>query len=157
MRGVREGLEQDLRAVDEEFAGRSELARTLARGPLLKELHALRQRYGEDLDHASHGESYFTLFKARFVPNGLYLLDEPEAPLSPMRQIGFLAMVRRLVAEEGAQFIIATHSPILIALPEAAILSFDGGVVRPVRYEETDHYIVTRGFLNSPERFLREL
>lgn len=157
MRALREGLEQDLRAVDEEFAGRSELARTLARGPMLKELAALRARYGEDLDFASHGESYFTLFKARFVPQGVYMLDEPEAPLSPMRQIAFLAMVRQLVAEHGAQFIIATHSPILMALPEAQIMSFDGGAVRPVRYEETEHYVVTRGFLNTPERFLREL
>jgi predicted ATPase len=66
-------------------------------------------------------------------------------------------MVRQLVDEHGAQFLIATHSPILMALPGAAILSFDGGAVRPVRYEETEHYIVTRGFLNSPERFLREL
>ncbi|HWQ14062.1 MAG TPA: AAA family ATPase [Roseiflexaceae bacterium] len=157
VRAMREGLEQDLREIDSEYAGRSEQARGLARLPILRELGELRSRYGEDLDFASHGESYFTLFKARFVPDGVYMLDEPEAPLSPMRQIGFLAMVRRLVAEEGAQFIIATHSPILMALPEAAIYGFDDGAVRQVRYEETEHYIVTRGFLNSPERFLRHL
>jgi predicted ATPase len=66
-------------------------------------------------------------------------------------------MVRQLVAELGAQFIIATHSPILMALPEATIFSFDGGAVRLVRYEETEHYLVTRAFLNSPERFLKHL
>lgn len=157
MRAMREGLEQDLRTVDEEFAGRSELARSLARGPMLKELGALRASYGEDLDYASHGESYFTLFKARFVPQGVYMLDEPEAPLSPMRQLTFLSMVQGLVHEHGAQFIIATHSPILMALPGATILSFDGGATRPVRYEETEHFVVTRGFLNNPERFLKEL
>jgi predicted ATPase len=157
MRAMREGLEHDLRAVDEEFAGRSELARSLARGPMLKELGALKERYGEDLDYASHGESYFTLFKARFVPQGVYMLDEPEAPLSPMRQLAFLTMVRELVREHGAQFIIATHSPILMALPGAAILSFDGGALHAVRYEETEHYVVTRSFLNNPERFLKEL
>jgi predicted ATPase len=157
MRAMREGLEQDLREIDLEYAGRSKQARGLAHMPILRELEAIRSRYGEDLDFYSHGESYFTLFKARFVPDGVYMLDEPEAPLSPMRQIAFLAMVRQLVAELGAQFIIATHSPILMALPEAAIFSFDGGAVRLVRYEETEHYLVTRAFLNSPGRFLKHL
>jgi predicted ATPase len=157
IRTIREGLEADMAAVEIEFAGSSEHARSLARMPYARELAALRASYGEDLDFASHGESFFTLFKARFVPDGVYMLDEPEAPLSPARQIAFLAMINRLVAEERAQFIIATHSPILMALPGATILSFDGGAPRPIPYQQTEHFLVTRAFLNAPERFLRDL
>jgi predicted ATPase len=113
--------------------------------------------YGDDLDAYSHGESYFTLFQARFRPGGLYLLDEPEAPLSPLRQIALLSMLKGMIEEGGAQFIIATHSPILMAYPGAAILSFDGGALHPVAYAEVEHVAVTRAFLQSPERFLRHL
>jgi predicted ATPase len=157
MRTIREELEKDLAAVDQEFAGSSELARSLARMPHQRELHEIQRRYGEDLDHASHGESFFTLFNARFVPNGLYLLDEPEAPLSPMRQIGLLARMKELVEQQGAQFLVATHSPILMAYPGAAILSFDGGGIAPIAYRDTEHVSVTKAFLDQPERFLRHL
>src|SRR4029079_18663665 len=123
-------------AIDEEYKDRSELARGLARMPYLNQLADMRQRYGEDLDANSHGESYFTLFKSRFVPNGLYLLDEPEAPLSPMRQLGLLAMLKMMVEEQNAQFIIATHSPMLMAFPNATIYSFEQQTIRQVGYHE---------------------
>ncbi len=157
VRQIREGLERDLAQVDVDFAHASEHARSLARMPHLRELAALRQRYGEDLDSASHGESYVTLFKARFVPDGLYLLDEPEAPLSPVRQVAFLSMVRGLVTNHGAQFIIATHSPILMAYPGATIYLFDDGAPRQAAYEYLEHVQLTRLFLASPERFLRQI
>jgi predicted ATPase len=91
------------------------------------------------------------------VPNGLYLLDEPEAPLSPMRQLGLLAMLKAMVEEHNAQFIIATHSPMLMAFPNATIYSFDSEIIRPVAYQEVEHVVVMKSFLESPQRYLRHL
>ena len=156
MNAVRQDLQRELEIVDEEYKDRSPTARGYARMAYVRELHAMQQDYGDDLDANSHGESYFQLFKARFVPNGLYLLDEPEAPLSPMRQLAFLTMVRHMVGQ-NAQFIIATHSPIIMAYPDAAILNFDDGKIQETQYEDLEHVIITRTFLNNPERFLRHL
>jgi predicted ATPase len=105
----------------------------------------------------SHGESFVRLFQQRFVPDGLYLLDEPEAPLSPMRQLALLGLLKHAVEEQGAQCLIATHSPILMALPQATIYSFDEGTVQPIAYEDTEHVRLTRDFLTHPEQFLRHL
>ena len=93
-------------------------------GPAAASLAELERRYGVDLDANSHGESFLKLFRSRFVPGGLYLLDEPEAPLSPQSQLGLIAMLKDMVNED-AQFIIATHSPILLAFPDATIYTFD--------------------------------
>lgn len=149
-------LEADLAAVEAEYAGRSEQAKGLARMPHARELAALRDRYGEGVDARSHGESFLALFQARFVPGGLYLLDEPEAPLSPLRQVGFLALLREMV-ERDAQFIIATHSPIIMALPGAVILNFDQAPPRPVPWDALEHVAITRDFLNAPGAFLAQL
>jgi len=149
-------LERDLRAVDDEYQGRSEYARMLAKTPYASELHALEQRYGEGLEVHSHGESYLELFQARFVPGGLYLLDEPEAALSPIRQLGFLALLKEMVARE-AQFIIATHSPIVMAFPKAEILSFDHAPLQNVSWEALEHVTFTRDFLSNPESYLHRL
>jgi predicted ATPase len=156
-RDTREAFERDLEAIDEEYAGRSELARGLARMPIMNQLADMQRRYGADLDAYSHGESYFTLFKSRFVPNGLYLLDEPEAPLSPMRQLGLLALIKTMVEKHNAQFILATHSPILMAYPGATIYSFDREAIDPIAYDEVEHVSFTKAFLSSPDRFLRHL
>ena len=113
--------------------------------------------YGPDpLDEISHGESFLALLEHRFRGNGLYLMDEPESALSPQRQLAFLALLDDYV-RDGSQFVIATHSPILMAYPHATILSFDDAGVRPVTYEETEHYRVTKAFLDCPARMLREL
>ena len=104
----------------------------------------------------SHGESFLALAQNSFQPNGLYLLDEPEAALSPQRQLTLLMEINRCV-KEGSQFIIVTHSPILLGLPGAAILSFDGGPIHPCAYEETDSYQVTAMFINNREQILRRL
>lgn len=154
---IREGLEQDVREVQEEFKGRSKTALGYALMPLMGELHALQEKYSGDLDNYSHGESFFTFFKARFVPGGLYLLDEPEAPLSPLRQLGFLSMLREMVEQHQAQFIIATHSPILMAFPDAVILSFDQSPAQAVAYDDLEHVTLTRAFLNNPASFLQHL
>jgi predicted ATPase len=94
------------------------------------------------------------LFTQRVRPGGLYLLDEPEAPLSPRRQIAFLDILAR-AAKGGAQFIIATHSPILLSCPKARIYSFDRVPIAEVAYGELEHVVVTRDFLNDPSRFAR--
>lgn len=107
-------------------------------------------------DARSHGESFIDVFQQRVRGEGLYLLDEPEAPLSPQRQIALLSLVWA-AARAGAQFIIATHSPILLALPGARIYSFDHPPVHEVRYNELENVALTRDFLNAPERFLRHL
>ncbi len=156
MTGIREGMQQDLAEIDEEYKARSATARNLARMPYMRELSEMRRYYGEELDAHSHGESYFTLFKSRFVPNGLYLLDEPEAPLSPMRQLIFLSMLKMMV-NQNAQFIIATHSPIILAFPGATIFSCDKGKIEKVDYENLDHVVITRTFLNNPGQYLDRL
>lgn len=152
-------LQADETRIKRDYAasGRSDYARGLQLGPIYKELAALRQRYGDGLDSQSHGESFLLLFQKRFVPNGIYLLDEPEAPLSPIRQLGFLSLLKEMVETHNAQFIIATHSPILMGYPGAQILSFDGGQVQPVGWDELEHVTLTRDFLNDPEPFLRYL
>jgi predicted ATPase len=114
------------------------------------------ENYGGSLHARSHGEGFLALVMHRFGANGLYVLDEPEAALSPQGQITLLHRMHDLVAD-GCQFVVATHSPILLAYPGALIyeLTDDGPVV--TAYEDTDHYRLTRSFLEAPERFLREL
>ena len=131
-------------------------ALTLAQGVVRGQQRALAEKYGEDADAQSHGESFLQLFRERFVPNGLYLLDEPEAPLSPQRQLALLSMLKEMV-EQNAQFIIATHSPILMAFPGATILSFDYSPVKMIAYDDIEHVSLMRAFLNNPELFLRRL
>lgn len=111
---------------------------------------------GKSLHERSHGESFLTLFNNRFG-NGLYLLDEPEAALSPLRQLSLLKIIHDMELSGKAQFIIATHSPILMGYPNSQILDFDGDRITEVGYEDTDHYNITKDFLNARERYFREL
>jgi len=112
---------------------------------------------GRSLHEQSHGESFMSLFSNRFNGNAIYLLDEPEAALSPQRQLAFLRILHELVQEGESQFIIATHSPILLGYPNAAIFSFDEGTVKEIEYEETSHYQITKYFLQNRERFLKDI
>jgi predicted ATPase len=147
--------------------GRSAYALGLALGPERASLGAMEGRYGAELDARSHGESFLTLFQARLAPRGLFLLDEPEAALSPQRQIALLALVKEYAAR-GAQFVVATHAPILLAYPGARLYAFDDGAAgggapgapappRAAAYDELEHVRLTRDFLRDPERFLRHL
>jgi predicted ATPase len=108
---------------------------------------------GVSLHEQSHGESFFALMTHRFSGNGLYLLDEPEAALSPTRQLAMLALLHQLV-QARSQFIISTHSPILMAYPDADIYQIDAQGLSKIRYENTEHYLVTKSFLNNPQRQL---
>lgn len=108
---------------------------------------------GKSLHDQSHGESFISMVNNRFWGNGLYILDEPEAALSPSRQLTLISHIGRLV-KANSQFIIATHSPILLAFPNALIYSFDDGKITKTNYKNTSHYQITRDFLNNPSRML---
>jgi predicted ATPase len=158
------------------FADRSELAQALRLGWLPKvtegffmraesfynfatyidEVSDLRAYGGKSLHAQSHGESFLALFTHRFE-QGLYILDEPEAALSPQRQLSFLKVIHDLSSPGHAQFLIATHSPIILSFPGAVLFSLDGDSIRQIEYRESQHYQLTRDFLNAPERFHRHL
>ncbi len=116
----------------------------------------LKAHGGRPLHAMSHGESFLTLALERFVPDGLFVLDEPEAALSPQGTLSFLRRMREL-ALDGAQFVLATHSPILMAYPDAFIYEIGEHGIHRTEYEDTDHYRLTRNFLENPENFLRQL
>ena len=153
---MRAELVQRLADLEVEYVDRSAFAKGLAMGPVRASLGDMERRYGLDLDANSHGQSFLKLFQSRFVPGGLYLLDEPEAPLSPQSQLALMVMVQDMVAQ-GAQFIIATHSPILLAYPGATIYSFDRVPAEVVAYDDLEHVVLTRDFLNAPARYLKAL
>jgi predicted ATPase len=111
-------------------------------------------RYGEDPDARSHGEVFLGLLASRLVPGGLYLLDEPEAPLSPRGILQLLALLKDRVAKD-CQFIVSTHSPMLMAYPDAAIYVFAGDRITPTPYAEVEHVQMTKSFLDNPQRYLR--
>jgi predicted ATPase len=115
--------------------------------------------YGDiSLHQQSHGESFLALLQNRFGRKGFYILDEPEAALSPQRQLTMLAVLRNLLDHnEEIQFLIATHSPILLAYPDAQILSFDDGVIHETTYRETSAYQVVARFVSRPEVYVREI
>ena len=102
----------------------------------------------------SHGQSHMAFFENRFARRGLYLLDEPENALSPVRQLELLRLLRRFAARGDVQFIIASHSPILLALPEAEIFTFDACPIHKIAYEDTDYYRMYRDFLNDPGKYI---
>lgn len=114
----------------------------------------LENSYGGVSPHEqSHGEAFFALFDNRFEGNGLYILDEPEAALSPNRQLSFLARMHELIGRRS-QFIIATHSPIILGYPDAWIYQTSPHGLERVDYEDTDHFQITRNFLNRRQTFL---
>jgi predicted ATPase len=153
---LRSELQQRMTELEDEYKDRSAYAKGLAQGPMSASLADMERRYGVDLDANSHGQSFLKLFQSRLVPGGLYLLDEPEAPLSPQSQLALIAMLSDMITRD-AQFIIATHSPILLAFPGARIYNFDETPVAQVEYSALEHVALTRDFLNDPERFLRRL
>jgi predicted ATPase len=112
---------------------------------------------GVSLHEQSHGESFIALATHRFRSHGLYILDEPEAALSPQRQLTLLSLINEHVEERASQFVIATHSPILMAYPNARIYRLGPDGIEQVAYEDTEHYRITRDFLSSPERFFKTL
>jgi predicted ATPase len=146
LKGYEEGFRADLEGY----------GRQLAVGAVRGQRRALEGRYGKDPDAFSHGEVFLGILQSRLVPNGLYFMDEPETPLSPTRVLSLISILKDRVAR-GCQFLIATHSPILMAFPDADILSLQDGTIRRVGYDEVEHVVVTRSFLRNPDRYLKKL
>jgi predicted ATPase len=115
------------------------------------------ERYGgQSLHTRSHGEAFLSILQNR-IHDGLFLLDEPESALSPQRQLALLVLIHDLIERGKAQFIIATHSPLLMTYPGAEIISFDGSHLRSISLEETSHYQITRGMLEHPSQYWKYL
>ncbi len=112
---------------------------------------------GKSLHEQSHGESFLTFFQHRIETDGFFILDEPEAALSPQRQLTLLSIIHEVCKHPFSQFLIATHSPLLLAYPEATIYSCDSSKLTAILYEETVHYQITRHFLNNPQAYLKHL
>jgi predicted ATPase len=130
--------------------------RLIATGAVAGQRGALEASYGANPDGRSHGETFLAVLRRRLVPNGLYLLDEPETPLSPARVLALIALIADGV-RQGSQFIIATHSPMLMALPGARILLAEEGVLREAAWGELEHVRVMRAFLADPAAVLDKL
>lgn len=111
---------------------------------------------GVSLHKQSHGESFMALVENRFYGNGLYILDEPEAALSPMRQMRLMYLIKEL-EKRNSQFIISTHSPILMTYPGAEVLEISDEGIKSVDYKETEHYMITKRFMDAPEKIIKEL
>jgi predicted ATPase len=145
------GLESEAREIESSMA--PGYGRDLALGVVRGQRAAFANSYGENPDGQSHGETFLALLRRRLVPGGLYFLDEPETPLSPSRVLALMAMIAQGV-ETGSQFIIATHSPILLAQPGAQILQITGASIAPAQWGDLEHVRVTRAFLNAPASVL---
>lgn len=120
-------------------------------------LYAMRKKYGENMQAFSHGEAYLTILQSRILDKGVYLLDEPEAALSPLKQLSLMAFILQALKNNNTQFIIATHSPILMGMPHATIYEIQEDRMQQVGYKETDHYRITKTFLDNPNHYLRHL
>ncbi|MDE3316756.1 AAA family ATPase [Lacticaseibacillus zeae] len=129
--------------------------KSLERLPYLNTLAEVHHLYKVDLDTLSHGQAFLALFRARLHANALYLLDEPESPLTPENQLSLLALIHEAVTS-GAQFIISTHSPILMAYPDAQLLAL-GNTLAPIQYDQIEHITFLRSFLDDPQRFVYHL
>jgi predicted ATPase len=148
---------KDLAAIEDEFRRSfpdGSYGQGLAIGVARAQRHALEGRYGEDPDARSHGELFLGLLASRLVPGGFYLLDEPEAPLSPRGVLQLIALITDRVAAK-CQFIIATHSPMLMAFPDAKIYVFDRGTITATAYADVEHVQIMKSFLDNPRRYLR--
>ncbi len=153
---MRADMEQEIADVDYRLQGRSQHAKNLARMPYARSLYEMKSMYQGELEKKSHGESFLEFFSARLIPNGLYLLDEPETPLSPMNQFAFMAMIKEMI-NQNSQFIIATHSPIIMAYPDATIYDLNNLPIKKTDYNDIEAVKFFKSFLNSPEGFLRYL
>lgn len=154
MTATMQGLDAEAAAIRRDMP--EGFGQRLALGVVQGERRAIARDYGENPDGRSHGETFLALLQRRLVPNGLYFLDEPETPLSPSRVLALIALLAQSVGQ-GSQFIVATHSPMLMALPGAAILEVGPAGVRSAAWGDLEHVRVTRAFLNNPDRLLRQV
>lgn len=146
----------EIERVDREYAGKSDYVKGLAKSPFARTIGELSNMYSRDLSMVSHGESYLEFFSSRIRDNQIYLLDEPETPLSSQNQLAILAMIIE-ATKKGCQFIISTHSPILTAIPGSIIYEIIDNEFVKTTYEDIESIKLLKHFLNSEEQFLRHL
>ena len=147
-------LDDEIADVKATFTG-GDIKLTL--GTLEGERNSFIKRYSKDLEAMSHGEGFMKFFTSRITGKGLYLIDEPEAALSPTRQLSLLSLILEKVKKTGAHFIIATHSPIIMAAPDSEVFYFQDGQITKVDYRETEHYLLTKAILDNPNSVMKEL
>ena len=157
IQGLGQSMADHAAMVDEFAAIEGDWGRDRAQGLARGQQQAISERYGEDPAAKSHGELYLNLLQQRINARGLYLLDEPETPLSPTNQLALIALLLDAIKRRGSQFIIATHSPLLLALPDAEIFNCNGRCPVPIDWEQTEQVTVTRAFLNNPSQYLQHL
>jgi predicted ATPase len=144
----------NIKRVDMEYKNKSDYAKMMAKSPYSKTIYELENMYSKDLAHSSHGESYLDFFSSRIKENQIYLLDEPETPLSTQNQLSLTAMIMA-ATKRGCQFIIATHSPIIAAIPQALIYEINNDKFVKTEYDEIESIQMLKQFLNNKEQFLR--
>jgi predicted ATPase len=120
-------------------------------------MNKIKQEYGDNMYAYSHGEAYIKILSVRVNGKGVYILDEPEAALSPIKQMALIGIILDTLKQHKAQFIIATHSPIVMGIPGACIYEIQESGIEKLAFRETEHYRVTRAFLENPEQYLRYL
>lgn len=146
----------ELERVKTEYKNKSMLSKQLAAMPFSKTIHEIDEMYEKDLLKSSHGEAYLSFFSSRLRKNELYFLDEPETPLSIQNQLALLALIDQGVKDQN-QFIIATHSPLLMAIPNATLYEVSKDGINQIKYNEIDSVNLLKQFLNHPESFFRHL
>jgi len=149
-------LIDDLKRVDIEYKDKSVFAQNQARMPFASQLHALKNSYEGELKEKSHGEGFLDFFKSRMHRKGIYLLDEPETPLSAVNQYQLVVLITDLV-RSGSQVIIATHSPIIMALKDAKIYNFSDDEINEIEYDDIEHVNFTKHFLNNKNNYIDRL
>ncbi len=122
-----------------------------------EQIHHMRFNYGQELTTFSHGEAYLKIIREKIQGPGIYIMDEPEAALSPTKQLSLIYFIKDHLKENRSQFIIATHSPMLMAIPEAKLYEITPNGMQETPLEQIEHYAVTKGFLNDPDMYLRFL
>ena len=148
--------EGELKRIAVEYQDKSAYAKALASMPHKRTLNDIENLYQRNLHEQSHGESYLDFFKSRLRPQSLYLLDEAEVPLSFQNQLTLMALIKNAV-DDGCQFIISTHSPVLMAFPGACIYDFNNEIIKEVKYEDIEAVNQLRNFLNDSKRYFRYL
>ena len=156
LKRMKQDLREDLKRVTEEYKDKSVCAQNQARMAYAGQLHAMENAYDGELKDKSHGEGFLDFFKHRMHKNGIYLLDEPETPLSAINQYQLVVMITDLV-RSGSQVIIATHSPIIMALKGAKIYNFTEESIEEIEYDDVEHVNFTRHFLNNKDNYLDRL
>jgi predicted ATPase len=146
----------EIRRVEEEYKDRSKFAQNQAKMTYVGVLRSIQRKFGDNADGQSHGESFLQIFSDRISMGGFYIIDEPEAALSPISQLAFVHLVKRAV-DLSAQFLIATHSPIIMAYPNAQLLQCENDAITPISYDDSNHVRWYRDFLQNPAAFIHRL